>query len=89
MEGSQFLQKGPTLDWTVARGWAAEGATGSGSVAPATDTETGLGFSVGQEAQAALVQDEVAYAAERAIAEAAASRSFGKDPRDLDFHDTL
>jgi hypothetical protein len=46
-----------------------------------------LGFSAGEVVDAALVQDEIDYAARMAIEEAAAMRHVGKDPRDLDPRD--
>jgi hypothetical protein len=43
----------------------------------------GLGLSAAEAAEAALIQDEIDYAAHMALSEEAAMRHFGKDPRDM------
>lgn len=48
-----------------------------------------LGFTAAEVVDAALVQDEIGYAARMALSEEAAMRHFGKDPRDLDPRDLL
>ncbi len=71
-----------------------EGATGweetstrtddSGSAMAVDGAETPrLGFSEDEVVDAALVQDEIDYAAHMAVSEEAAMRHFGKDPRDM------